>query len=76
MVANHWLLLQVDYLQQTNQELEDRIRELETGKSDAVLESQRLRNEVDRLHDELRGIDKLAQQLEMEKQVRRQSDGR
>ena len=76
MVADHWLLLQVDYLQQTNQELEDRIRELETGKSDAVLESQRLRNEVDRLHDELRGIDKLAQQLEMEKQVRRQSDGR
>ena len=60
---------QVDYLQQTNQELEDRIRELEDGKSVAILESQRMRSEVDRLHDELRSIDRLAQQLEQEKQV-------
>jgi len=59
----------VDYLQQTNQELEDRIRELEDGKGDAVAESKRLRLEVDRLHDELRDIDRLAQQLEQEKQV-------
>lgn len=60
---------QVDYLQQTNQDLDDRIRELEDGKSVAVIESKRLQNEVDRLHDELRTIDRLAQQLEQEKQV-------
>ena len=62
--------LQVDYLQQTNQDLEDRIGELEDGKTAAVGESQRMRSEVDRLHDELRDIDKLAHQLEQEKQVR------
>ena len=62
-------MLQVDYLQQTNQDLEDRIRELEDGKSLAVAESHKLQLEVDRLHDELRDIDKLAQQLEQEKQV-------
>ncbi|XP_076808288.1 centrosomal protein of 135 kDa-like isoform X2 [Clavelina lepadiformis] len=62
------LNLQVDYLQQTNQELEDRIQELEDGKGVAVAESQRLGREVDRLHSELRDIDRLAQQLEQEKQ--------
>ena len=61
--------MQVDYLQQTNQELEDRIRELEEGKGDAVAESQRLKLDVEKLHDELRDIDRLAQQLEQEKQV-------
>jgi len=59
-------------LQQTNQELEDRIRELEESKALSVAESQRLNREVDRLHTELRDIDRLAQQLEQEKQVREQ----
>nr|CAB3229903.1 centrosomal protein of 135 kDa [Phallusia mammillata] len=62
------LNLQVDYLQQTNQELEDRIKELEEGKANAVGDTQRLNREVDRLHAELRDIDRLAQQLEQEKQ--------
>ena len=57
-------------MQQTNQELEDRISELENGKGAAVAESQRLKVEVERLHDELRDIDRLARQLEQEKQVR------
>uniref|UniRef100_H2Z639 Uncharacterized protein n=1 Tax=Ciona savignyi TaxID=51511 RepID=H2Z639_CIOSA len=59
---------QVDYLQQSNQELEDRIKDLEDGKSLAVADSQRLSREVDRLHAELRDIDRLAQQLEQDKQ--------
>uniref|UniRef100_H2Z635 Centrosomal protein of 135 kDa n=1 Tax=Ciona savignyi TaxID=51511 RepID=H2Z635_CIOSA len=62
------LNLQVDYLQQSNQELEDRIKDLEDGKSLAVADSQRLSREVDRLHAELRDIDRLAQQLEQDKQ--------
>ena len=59
----------MDYLQQTNEDLDERIRELEDGKTAAVIESERLREEVKRLHDELRSIDRLAQQLEQEKQV-------
>ncbi|XP_078481086.1 centrosomal protein of 135 kDa isoform X3 [Ciona intestinalis] len=62
------LNLQVDYLQQSNQELEDRIKDLEDGKSLAVADSQRLGREVERLHGELRDIDRLAQQLEQDKQ--------
>ena len=63
-------VFQVDYLQQTNQELEDRIKELEDGKAAAITDNQRLTREVDGLHIELRDIDRLAQQLEREKQVK------
>jgi len=62
------LNLQVDYLQQTNQELEDRIKELDDGKMRSVEETSRLNLEIDRLHSELHDIDRLAQQLEREKQ--------
>ena len=60
---------QVDYLQQTNQELEDRIGELDAGKQAALDENIRLKVDVEKLHRELRDIDLLAQQLEREKQV-------
>ena len=60
---------QVDYLQQTNQELEDRIGELDIGKQSALDENIKLKVDVEKLHQELKDIDLLAQQLEREKQV-------
>jgi len=62
------LNLQVDYLQQTNQELEDRIGELDVGKQTALDENIKLKVDMDKLHQELKDIDLLAQQLEREKQ--------
>ena len=60
---------QVDYLQQTNQELEDRIGELDIGKQSALDENIKLKVDIEKLHQELKDIDLLAQQLEREKQV-------
>jgi len=62
------LNLQVDYLQQTNQELEDRIGELDIGKQSALDENIKLKVDIEKLHQELKDIDLLAQQLEREKQ--------
>ena len=59
----------MDYLQQTNQELEDRIGELDVGKQTALDENIKLKVDMDKLHQELKDIDLLAQQLEREKQV-------
>ncbi|XP_077967982.1 centrosomal protein of 135 kDa-like [Styela clava] len=61
------LNIQVEYLQKTNQELEDRINELEDSKSMTIRANHRLEGDVDKLHAELRNIDNLAQQMEDEK---------
>lgn len=56
-------------MQKTNQDSEERIRELEDAKSLTLQDNHRLERDVEKLHAELRDIDELAKQLEQEKQV-------
>lgn len=61
------LNLQVDYLQQTSQDLELQMKEFEGAKTASLARQKMLENEVEQLKSEIRDIDHLARQLELEK---------
>ncbi|NXS48553.1 CP135 protein, partial [Balaeniceps rex] len=63
------LNLQVEYLQQTNKELENRIQELLDTKQNVTSEVVHLSNKNEELCQELNEIDHLAQQLERHKEI-------
>ncbi|XP_009989196.1 PREDICTED: centrosomal protein of 135 kDa [Tauraco erythrolophus] len=63
------LNLQVEYLQQTNKELENRIQDLLDTKQNVTSEVVHLSNKNEELCQELNEIDHLAQQLERHKEI-------
>uniref|UniRef100_A0A8C4YM63 Centrosomal protein 135 n=1 Tax=Gopherus evgoodei TaxID=1825980 RepID=A0A8C4YM63_9SAUR len=63
------LNLQVEYLQQTNRELENRIQDLLDTKQNVTSEVVHLSNKNEELCQELSEIDHLAQQLERHKEI-------
>ncbi|NXJ60987.1 CP135 protein, partial [Rostratula benghalensis] len=63
------LNLQVEYLQQTNKELENRIQDLLDTKQNVTSEVVHLSNKNEALCQELNEIDHLAQQLERHKEI-------
>ncbi|XP_069712110.1 centrosomal protein of 135 kDa isoform X2 [Phaenicophaeus curvirostris] len=63
------LNLQVEYLQQTNKELENRIQDLLDSKQNVTSEVVHLSNKNEELCQELNEIDHLAQQLERHKEI-------
>ncbi|XP_064005376.1 centrosomal protein of 135 kDa isoform X2 [Pogoniulus pusillus] len=63
------LNLQIDYLQQTNRELENRIQDLLDSKQNVTSEVVQLSNKNEELCQELNEIDHLAQQLERHKEI-------
>ncbi|KFW03448.1 Centrosomal protein of 135 kDa, partial [Eurypyga helias] len=63
------LNLQVEYLQQTNKELENRIQDLLDTKKNVTSEVVHLSNKNEELCQELNEIDHLAQQLERHKEI-------
>ncbi|XP_075786504.1 centrosomal protein of 135 kDa isoform X4 [Pelodiscus sinensis] len=63
------LNLQVEYLQQTNKELENRIQDLLDTKQNVTSEVVHLSNKNEELCQELSEIDHLAQQLERHKEI-------
>ncbi|XP_025942215.1 centrosomal protein of 135 kDa isoform X4 [Apteryx rowi] len=63
------LNLQVEYLQQTNKELENRIQELLDTKQNVTSEVVQLSNKNEELCQELNEIDHLAQELERHKEI-------
>ncbi|KFO11728.1 Centrosomal protein of 135 kDa, partial [Balearica regulorum gibbericeps] len=63
------LNLQIEYLQQTNKELENRIRDLLDTKQNVTSEVVHLSNKNEELCQELNEIDHLAQQLERHKEI-------
>ncbi|XP_053922119.1 centrosomal protein of 135 kDa [Cuculus canorus] len=63
------LNLQVEYLQQTNKELENRIQDLLDSKQNVPSEVVHLSNKNEELCQELNEIDHLAQQLERHKEI-------
>ncbi|XP_034628277.1 centrosomal protein of 135 kDa isoform X1 [Trachemys scripta elegans] len=63
------LNLQVEYLQQTNRELENRIQDLLDTKQNVTTEVVHLSNKNEELCQELSEIDHLAQQLERHKEI-------
>lgn len=63
------LNLQVEYLQQTNEELELQRKDNEKQKEDLELDRKHYAEEVERLKLEIKEIDHLARQLEKEKQT-------
>ncbi|KAM9236683.1 centrosomal protein of 135 kDa [Leptosomus discolor] len=63
------LNLQVEYLQQTNKELENRIQDLLDTKQNVASEVVHLSNKNEELCQELNEIDHLAQQLERHKEI-------
>ncbi|XP_065490319.1 centrosomal protein of 135 kDa [Caloenas nicobarica] len=67
-LINH-LNLQVEYLQQTNKELENRIQDLLDSKQNVTSEVVHLSNKNEELCQELNEIDHLAQQLERHKEI-------
>ncbi|NWY61738.1 CP135 protein, partial [Chionis minor] len=63
------LNLQIEYLQQTNKELENRIQDLLDTKQNVTSEVVHLSNKNEELCQELNEIDHLAQQLERHKEI-------
>ncbi|XP_010216533.1 PREDICTED: centrosomal protein of 135 kDa [Tinamus guttatus] len=63
------LNLQVEYLQQTNKELENRIQDLLDSKQNVTSEVVQLSNKNEELCQELNEIDHLAQELERHKEI-------
>ncbi|NXY42382.1 CP135 protein, partial [Ceuthmochares aereus] len=63
------LNLQVEYLQQTNKELENRIQDLLDSRQNVTSEVVHLSNKNEELCQELNEIDHLAQQLERHKEI-------
>ncbi|XP_074444211.1 centrosomal protein of 135 kDa isoform X2 [Larus michahellis] len=63
------LNLQIEYLQQTNKELENRIQDLLDSKQNVTSEVVHLSNKNEELCQELNEIDHLAQQLERHKEI-------
>ncbi|NWI66888.1 CP135 protein, partial [Todus mexicanus] len=63
------LNLQIDYLEQTNKKLENRIQELLDTEQNATSEVVHLSNKNEELCQELNEIDHLAQQLERHKEI-------
>ncbi|NXW32435.1 CP135 protein, partial [Phaetusa simplex] len=61
--------LQIEYLQQTNKELENRIQDLLDSKQNVTSEVVHLSNKNEELCQELNEIDHLAQQLERHKEI-------
>lgn len=62
-------IFQVEYLQQTNKELENRIQDLLDSKQNVTSEVVHLSNKNEELCQELNEIDHLAQQLERHKEI-------
>lgn len=62
-------IFQVEYLQQTNKELENRIQDLLDTKQNVTSEVVHLSNKNEELCQELNEIDHLAQQLERHKEI-------
>lgn len=62
-------ILQIEYLQQTNKELENRIQDLLDTKQNVTSEVVHLSNKNEELCQELNEIDHLAQQLERHKEI-------
>ncbi|XP_061849691.1 centrosomal protein of 135 kDa isoform X2 [Colius striatus] len=63
------LNLQIEYLQQTKKELENRIQDLLDSKQNVTSEVEQLSNKNEELCQELNEIDHLAQQLERHKEI-------
>jgi len=62
-------IFQVEYLQKTNKELENRIQDLLDTKQNVTSEVVHLSNKNEELCQELNEIDHLAQQLERHKEI-------
>lgn len=62
-------IFQVEYLQQSNKELENRIQDLLDTKKNVTSEVVHLSNKNEELCQELNEIDHLAQQLERHKEI-------